>query len=81
MERLVRTVFCNGLNTLSREGKGDGLVKLRHENALLLHVRLLTHLSSRIELGCTDAVAVSAAHLGGLFCDWTNLCHCPKNVA
>lgn len=75
LESLVGAVFGHGAHTLGREDHGNGAVKLRHENTLLLEVSLLTDSTRWVELRGAYAVRVAACDLGALFCYWTDFGH------
>lgn len=69
------TTLVDGLDSTSREGEGDGLLELRHINALLLEVGVLTNHTCRVELGSTSAVGVASTHDRTLFVYWAYPSH------
>lgn len=62
-EGFVSALFCNSFKALGGDGDRDSTIKLRHKDALLLQVRLFPNIASRVELGCADAVRISARNL------------------
>lgn len=59
----MSTTLVDGFDSTSREGKGDGFLKLRHINTLLLEVWVLPNHACRVELGSTSTVGVTSTHL------------------
>lgn len=80
-EGCVSTIFVNGLDSASRNSKNHRLLQLRDINALLLEVELTSNFASRVKLGCTSAVRISAADQRCSFCYWAGFSHILKSVA
>lgn len=59
----MRAALGDGLDSTSREGKSDGLLELRHVDALLLEVWVLPHHAGGVELGSASPVGVASTDL------------------
>jgi len=58
----VSATLIDSLDATSGDSEGDGLLEFGHIDALLLHIRVLTHLASWIELGSPSPVGVASTH-------------------
>lgn len=54
-------MLIDGLDSFCRKGEGYGLLEFRHIHSLLLKIWVLSLHSSRVELGSTGPVGVSAS--------------------
>ncbi len=81
LESCVCTILVDGLDSASRNGKNHCLLQFRNINALLLEVELTSNFTSRVILGCTSAVRISAADQRCSFCYWAGFSHILKSVA
>ena len=66
-ECLEGAIFLQGPQALGRNVHDYVLVKLGNKYPPLLEVRLASHLTARVKLRCTRAVAVASADDGDLF--------------
>lgn len=75
LEGFVGTVLGDGLEALGRDGKGEGFIEFRHENAFLLEIGVFAALAARGKFGSANTVGVATAHNRTFPGYCADLCH------
>ena len=71
----VGAALGKSFEPFGRKGDNNRAVKLRHKDALFLHVRLFAYRAGGVVFGGAHTVAVTAADTRPLFGDWTDFRH------